>query len=357
MISLKVGGKSYEGWKSARVTRSMESVAGSFELEVAWADRPQSAWPIREGDECTVEIDGETVITGYVDRRSVAYGPESHSLTVVGRDKTGDLVDCSVDLGKWEFANAHVQALASTICERFGIEVTLHSRLGQAEIPRVLKLSIDPGDSAFEAIERACRLAGVLAYADGLGGLVIARAGTGRARVELVEGVNILSASADFDISGRFHVYQVLAQHPGSATYHSAGAAAVRGEAIDETVERLERVLLIRAEGAATKAQAKKRAEWEATVRSARGDSVSVTVHGWRQKEGAPLWPVNALTKVRSPLLGVDGDMLISTVEFSIDDTGGEVTHLTLRPPKAFTPEPRITKATARQWQAVAGGV
>ena len=64
-VRLIVNGVRYGGWKDIRVTRSIESIAGSFALEVTdrWAEQTES-WPIAEESECRVEIDGEAVING-----------------------------------------------------------------------------------------------------------------------------------------------------------------------------------------------------------------------------------------------------------------------------------------------------
>lgn len=342
-VALRVNGKEFAGWTSARVTRGIECVAGSFDLEVSerWANQDQP-WQIAEGDECSVLLGGVVVLTGYVDRRSISFDADSHTLSVSGRDKTGDLVDCSALLSVWEFNKVSVLKFATRVAEPFGISVALAS--GTTEPERLSKLTIDPGDSAFDAIERACRMAGLLPVSDGAGGLVLMQPNDAWADTALVQGENILSAGADFDASARFARYVVLGQHAGSDEYHGAVAARVRGEARDSDVRRTARVLVVRPEGNATNAHAKRRAEWEAIVRAARGDSVSVVVQGWQQGNGE-LWPVNALATVRSKALGVDGEMLISQVTYTVDD-GGTRTQLTLRRPDAFVPEPVVTKST-----------
>jgi prophage tail gpP-like protein len=357
VISLHVGGREFGGWTRARVTRSIESIAGSFELEVTdrWSGQ-SSSWPISEGDECSVSVNGTVVLTGYVDRRRLSYGPEEHSISVSGRDRTGDLVDSSALLGQWDFRNASVHTLASRVCDPHGIRVVLQSALNSAEIPPLSKLTIDPGDSGFDVIEKACRMAGLLPVSDGTGRLVLTRAGTGRAATPLVEGENILAASSEFDISGRFRRYVVLAQHHGSDEFSGTAAAHIHGSAQDATVERSARVLCVRAEGSSTRAYAKRRAEWEATVRAARGDSAVVTVQGWTQANGA-LWPVNSLVRVKSPRIEIDGDMLISQVTYSAD-SGGSTTELTLRRPDAFKPEPVVKKRqSSNLWKEISGGV
>lgn len=355
-IGLTVNGKKFSGWKSARVTRGIETVSGSFELEVSdrWSGQDER-WLIEEEDECVITIGSETLLTGYVDRRSLSLSKQDRSLSVSGRDKTGMLVDCSAMLDQWEFNNIQLQALATRICEPYGITVKIQSRIGQAEIAPLTKVSADPGDSAFEVIERACRMAAVLPVSDGQGALLLTRAGTARATTALVEGENILEASADYDATSRHHDYLVLAQHRGSETSNGVQSAQVRAICTDANVKRVARTLVIRPEGNATTAYAKLRGQWEAKTRAVRGDHVTVTVHGWTQADGR-VWPINALVKVKSPSIGVDGQMLISQVVYSIDSSGTLAT-LTLRRPDAFIPEPTVTKAKTTAWKQLRAGV
>jgi prophage tail gpP-like protein len=356
-IALTVNSRAYAGWKTARVTRGIESISGGFELSVSdrW-EAGSAPWPIYEGDECTLSLAGITVITGYVDKRSVSYGAGEHALSVSGRDKAGALVDNSYLGPPWEWLNTPVLTVAQRVAEQQDVAVSLAAGLSPGASPA--KISVDPGDSCHNVIEKLCRKAGVLAVSDGAGRVVLMRPGSTRTVTELVEGENILSASADFDGSARFRRYVVLGQHQGTDQFSGTNAAAVRGEATDAGVTRASRVLLVRPEGNVTTDSARRRAEWEATVRAARGDAVSITVQGWTQGNGV-LWPVNALVRVRSPSLGVDGDMLISQVVYSVGEDGTK-TALTLRRPDAFTPEPGVAspaKGSAKYWKEIERGV
>jgi len=342
-LVLQVNGVDYGGWKSAAVTRGIETVAGGFELEVTerWAgqDKP---WPIFEEDECSLSIEGVPVITGHVDRRSLVYGAAAHSLTVSGRDKTGALVDCSADLRQWEFRQVPLLTLAKRLADPFGIGVSLQPGLSMPPPPA--KFSIDPGDTAFDALEQACRMAGVLPICDGAGGLRLSRVGTTRCSTELIHGENILAASADYDASGRFARYVVSGQQAGSDLL-GGEATRVKAEARDENVRRRDRVLVVRPEKSATQAHAKQRAAWEATVRAARSRRVRVTVRGWTQGDGT-LWPVNALVPVRSPYLGIDAELLITQATYRLAESEGTTTELSLMAAEAFDPEPVVPKRT-----------
>jgi prophage tail gpP-like protein len=234
-VALRVRGKEYRGWKSVRVTRSIESVSGTFELSVSerWAES-SAPWPILEEDECVLLIGGETVITGYVEQREPAFSPSDHSLTVGGRDRTGDLVDSSAVLPEWEFKNVPILSFARRIAQPFGVSVSLQAGFP----PPSANLSIDPGDTAFEAIERACRSAALLPVADGRGGLVLMRPGSARTHTALVEGQNLVGGSARYDATGRFRRYLVRGQHQGTDELFADSAASVSASAEDANVRR-----------------------------------------------------------------------------------------------------------------------
>lgn len=354
-VVLVVGGKSYGGWKSIRVTRSIETIAASFDLEVSdrWTNQGES-WPIREEDACLIKIGRTAVVDGYVDRRSLAIDAKSRSLSYGGKDKTAALVECSVILERWSFKNISVLEFARKVCEPFGIRVRLGVGVALPfKPPR--KTVINPGDTPFEALERAARAAGVLLVSDSAGGIVLARSGLTKCNTSLVEGVNVLAASVDYDATGRFARYVVATQIPG--TDESSGAATrVRAEASDEGVRRSDRVLLVTPGAGISADSARVRGDWEARVRAARAETVSVTVVGWEQPSGQ-LWPVNETIPVKIPSIGVDGEMLIAGTEFSAG-ADGTMTRFSLVRPDAFTPEPIAAKvkASGGLWKELRNG-
>lgn len=375
LVRLEVNGRAYGGWTAVRVTRGIESIAGSFALEVSERWRGQAnPWPIRDEDACVVRAGDDVLITGFVDSRTRRLEGDAHTFSVAGRDRTGALVDNSAVLDHYEFAGIGVLELCALVTKPFGIDVSLQdglsdkalsttgrktttakplhggtpSSVGSAGKSSSLKLgqpnakfAVNPGDSAFEVIDRACRLVGVLPVSDGTGGLVLTRTGGARATSSLVEGQNVLSAEHATDATKRYRTYVVSGQSAGSDDVWGEAAAMVRGQAVDLTVQRAERVLLIRPEGSVTLAFARSRAAWESTVRFARATTLTVTVPGWRQRDGA-LWPINALVPVYLPTLGITGeDLLITEAQYAVG-AQGSTTQLKLVAANAFLPEPTI---------------
>jgi len=338
-LKLTVGGRDFGGWKSARVSRSIETIAGSFELSVSeiWPgqDPARDLVKIKAGDTCALKVDGETVITGFVDELQLSHDAKSHQVTLAGRDATGDLVDCSAihKTGRWE--NFTMQGIASDLCKPFGIEVRVDTDTGK----RLPHWSINEGETVFACLERLARDRGVLLVSDGGGGLVITRAGSDRA-MPLSLGKNILSAEAALSFRDRYSLYIAMAQGTGLDD-GSASAAWIRPKqtVVDPTMaESRSRPLIVIHDGYVTGGVTlAARAQWEANVRAGRSVDVRVKVQGWTQGgDTTALWQPNHIAHVVHPELRLDSDMLIKGVEFVLDE-GGTITELALTDPFAFT--------------------
>ncbi len=338
-VILEVNGREYRGWKDIRITRSIESLSGSFAMSVSerWQGQ-RDPWPIVEGDECVVRLGEDVIVSGYVDIRTMSLSANDHSFTVQGRDKAADLIDCSAVLKDWEFVGVGVLEIAQRVAAPFGIAVSLAE--GVTTPPPARKLVINPGDSAYDVIDRACRLAGLFAVSDGNGNVMLTRAGTAKASTQLVVGKNILDATANYDQSACYAQYIVIGQQQGGESLFGAEAADVRAQSVDQNARRKARVLMIRGEGSISIQQAQDRANWEAAIRRARALEVAATVQGWEQASGE-LWPVNAEVIIDAPVLGVVGPMLITEVAYLLSEAG-TTTELTLRLPGAFEPQPEI---------------
>jgi prophage tail gpP-like protein len=330
---IKINGVVYGGWKTARIERGIEQIAGSFELGVSerWPgqDTPRQ---IKRGERCEVLADGETVITGWVDDARPSYTDTQHDFQVSGRDAAGDLVDCAAIHKSGQWMNAALDRVVRDVCAPFKILVSVETDMGKA----FESFSIQEGEAAYECIERACRMRAVLPVSDGKGGLVLTRAKETQHVAELVEGVNILAASGEFGMKERYSKYIVKGQDRGSdddletPETHSQ----VRAEASDSFVTRY-RPLVVLAEGRGPHATYKDRAAWERNVRRGRSSRATVTVQGWRTP-GGKLWQPNTMVRLTSPWLGVDAELLVASVALTLDEQNGTRAELRLCGREAF---------------------
>ncbi len=331
-IALHVNGRIYSGWKEAAVTRSVDAVAGRFDLSTMdrWEASAQP-WTIYPGDECKLMIDGQAIITGYVDRASPMYDHGSHGIRISGRDKTADLVDCSAIVKSSEIRGLKLEGIAEALAKPFGLKVKTQVNTG----PAFPVFAIQPGESAWEAIERAARQRFMVVTTNGEGDLVIADIGTTKAADKLVEGMNIKAARADYDYSHRFSEYIVKGQAAATADGNQAAKNSVQSKATDPAIKRY-RPKIITAEMQSSEGSAKDRARLEAAARAGKSTKISVTVQGWTMSSGE-LWPLNGLVTIDSPMLSADDvELLISEVTFNVSDDSGITTELGLTKPEAY---------------------
>jgi prophage tail gpP-like protein len=335
-VALTVDGQVHRGWRAVKVSMGLDAAAAEISIELAerWAgaeDAEAIRRSIRPGADFSLALEDETVVEGFLDSLEVSYDDRSHTLTVTGRERTGDLVDCAAQLdGPHEFAGVGLEEAARRICTPFGVRVRADGALGAA-FPR---FSIQPGETAWEAIARGARERAVIATGDGRGTLLLTRAGqggeaAGALRLGGQDG-NIRRANGSFDFKERHSVVVVRGQAEGSATGGQGQARAT-----DPDVTRY-RPRVVLAEGQGEGVTFQDRATWEVRVAAGKGRRVRYTVPGWRGRSGA-LWRPNTRAMVEDAYLDLSRELLISNVTYSLTPDGGTLTELQLAPVDAYS--------------------
>ncbi|PTS90231.1 hypothetical protein DBR17_01675 [Sphingomonas sp. HMWF008] len=331
-VELAIGGKLYAGWTSVSVTRSLDTVSGTFELALTEKAKADDApFPILPGDPCTLLIDGATVINGFVDLVAPSIGADDHSIMVSGRDRTADLADCSAIHKPGSWRNTKIEAIAAELAKPFGVRVSAKVSTG-AVIP---KFALQPGESVQAAIERLLRFRGLLMVANAEGDLDIITPEDGAPVAVLQYGANLLTGSARHDHRERFSAYRIKGQAAGDDTKSGKTVSQLSGSATDPGVTRY-RPLLIVAEEQGDGASLATRAKWEAGVRAGKSIAADITVLGWQTAPGGALWRPNMPVRVvAAPLQLADRTMLVTAVTLTKDDAGTIAT-LTVMPPEAW---------------------
>ncbi|EEG08223.1 phage baseplate assembly protein [Pseudogulbenkiania ferrooxidans] len=329
VCELKVGGMIYGGWTDIEIQRGLEQVSGQFSLQVTerWPGQSEPR-PIRPGQAGVVTLDGEPVVTGWMDECRPGYDATNTWFNVSGRDKTADLIDCSAIFKSGQWKGASLKRIALDLLAAYGIDVVVGPRAEQRANAAIPSFRLEEGETVFDCLERAARLKAVMLWTDGRGRLVIDLPGSTKAVTALVEGENILRADVTLSWRERYSQYIVKGQARGQ---HNA-----KGVATDQVVTR-HRPLIILAEDQVHSPTALQRAEWERTVRQGRANRAIIRVQSWRQAgDTGPLWVPGLRVPVTSPRLRIDAEMLIASVTYLKNANDGTVTDLEIADPRAF---------------------
>jgi prophage tail gpP-like protein len=328
-------------WQEVEITRTLGAASGTIKLSVGPTARVPYA--LKPGDSYEIRLAGELVATGWIDSLRAIDDPSGWTLSVTGRDRTADLVDCSAPDSASELLNVRLDEVVRTIAKPFGVRARF-----EVSAPEPFDVyRIDPGETAWSAIDRAARMRGAIPHTDPDGTLVLGRpSGFTLDGVSLEAGRNILRSELAWDHGGRHRVYRVRGQRAGSDDGWGEVVALIEGRAEDTEI-RAGRELLIIAEGAVSPATAAVRAQWEAAYRAAAASRVVVRVAGWTtsQSLAAGLWPINRRVDVRIPRLMIDGVLLIEEVRFKRSPRAGTTCELALVRPDAYIPAPAVPAA------------
>lgn len=412
----KKDGLAHTAWETVRVTRSLDQMTGSFSISMSdkWDPKDggvgnlvagalktgpkKGTWPFQVFTPVHIKLNDSSVIAGYIDKVDVSISNQERILSIQGRDKTGDLVDCaplsgislSVDQDPKTGAailDKSLENIAKAYSKAYNINISVDPGVDTGEpFP---KAAVREGETAFQFLERLAKLRGLLLLADEKGDLVITSRAGGDigeqpevkrttsskliqqlkqapnikknvvsnfnynpnpfkklADTALVQGENILEARASYDGSDRFRTYEVKGQQPGSEVIKKLQTVTPKARAFDRAVPRT-RIKKIIANGAASISDCQKRANWEMIVRATKAVDVVIRVQGWQQQPGGRLWAVNELVTVKAPYIGLPNrQLLISGVTFE-KSTDGTFTTLKLTRPDAYDPSKKELSVSA----------
>ena len=177
-VTLAIAGHEHRDWERYSIDSDFFTPADAWSLSLGI---PATAIPdyVKPWAEVQVRLGTDVILTGRVDavRRRLAKG--EHRLELHGRDRAGVLLDCSAPvLARRELTLAEICA---TYLRPLGID-----RMDVQGGDSRKKVTVEPGMSAWEALERAAELAGLWPWFTPNGVLKVAAPDYGRA-VEVLQ--------------------------------------------------------------------------------------------------------------------------------------------------------------------------
>ncbi|GBL44425.1 prophage tail protein [Sulfuriferula multivorans] len=347
-LSLIINGAVISGWETIRVTRGIERFPSDFSVEMTerYPGEAQSYFDVMQsGDAVTVKLGADTVLTGYVDRFIPTYTPNQHSITVTGRSKCADLVDCSAEYPNGQIVNATVKEIATKLAAPYGIkvkqltpELVVHDYAGKGSTTIIPQININFIETPYEIIEEICRYMTLLAYDSVDGDLILSQAGSGKMSSGFKEGVNVQRATMSFAMDQRFSDYQVILN-----SFWQFGDLGDSGNLVttskDPSVIRHRLKNILSNASAAGIEIGKQRGDWESARRYGRSEVLTLKCDSWRDAAGT-LWETNTLAPVDLPGMKLHNKMLLISEVTYFRDNLGTSADLVLMPPSAFTPKP-----------------
>lgn len=341
-LRIEVDGVEYENFVSASAILRLDALARTFTFEATAEDA--APLPFRGGEACKVKADGDTVLTGNIEIVNAEGDDSSHSIELTGRGRTGDLLDSSIG-GLSHIKPGTLRGIVQQVIAHLDPDTAPADRIPVVDEARPASYNKaedlaapEPGENAFNFLERLARKRQVLLTSNADGAVVIAQ-GSG---VEIPGAFiqhriadssnNVLKWSVSYDQTGRYNSYKMVSQMnllalnlAGSPSAESVVGQGQDKVVLDQAIRRGRQLVLV-GESMSSGPEDERRAKWEQNIRRARGAVYSVVVDGYRNQVGL-LWEPNTLIQVVDEHAGIEAKMLVNTVEFNLDaDTGSTTT-------------------------------
>lgn len=328
-MTLVVGGREYSQWTSGSVSASMKDATRTFNFSLAERSGGGNDYWAAPGDPAQVYASGNLVCDGFVNEYDADIDATKHDVTISGRGKSQDCIDCSAVHETGRFENMDPLQIAQELAGKVNVDVSAQQTLKKLE-----KFQIDTGESIFHAVERLARQQGfaVVGQADGSMKLTNAKDAIG-VGAALVEGSHPLKKiKAKLTDVRRFSDYEVRNQLAGFQERYGANAAHEVSLMQDSDVTRYRPKILI-AEVTGDSQQAAERAEWQS--RRIAGDSVKVDAKVQGHTFNGVLWEPNLKLFVLAPTVKVAHMLMVESCTYKLDSSG-TCTELKLVPPAAW---------------------
>jgi len=339
-----------EGWESIRITRGIERCPNDFTLTMSERYKGElQGVSLFAGDEFELTIENkkgknEPVITGFIDRYVPSINKSAHSISVSGRGKCQDLVDCSAIYENGAFVNMTLPSIASALLTPFSVDLVV-TKAAQAYITKVIpSFPLMYGETVIEIIERIAQYVRVLVYEDNFGRLALDTVSTTRIKSGIQEGKNVQAANIVYANDQRFkdyYGYYTAIDNYNDVSGHATALQTVKPVS-DGGITRYRPKIFIMESGDVQANTLQARLSWECNRRAGRGQALRVQVDSWRDGEDN-LWEPNTIVPVHIPTLKINHkDMLIGEVTYIRNGQQGTIAELVLMPPEAYAPQPIV---------------
>lgn len=356
-IEVQIAGKVILNVIGMSIRSSLSTISNEFTLLISSGKNSieiESNLDYKPGEAAAIQIDGTSVINGFIDTIRVSYGPGKHRIELSGRDRTADFIDSSVVETNIE-GSIQFEKLLRTVLDGMGLQSIGITNLMPASADLLIRenknISSEIGQTGFEFIDQFARLKQVLLKGDGAGNIQMTRGGgdftikTALVNIPGQKENNIIRGEFIQSNVNRFNTYTVRSQEDFSALNFDldvGNSVGNSGIATDSKI-RTSRNIVFEAEENSTSKECADRATWESDIARAKGTKFAAVVIGYSVITTDALgtlrvlWQPNATVPIVDVFSNIRSIMLIESVHYQLSRSLGSITEIILVPPDSYT--------------------
>jgi prophage tail gpP-like protein len=342
---VRVGNTNYKTFKAYSVSRSLDDVCGTFEIEIS---RPEKGVnPFKTDQVIDIQLDNTQIMRGKIYDVSLKGDAYSDTILISGRDIIGDIVDSTVpDDAKVFSGGVGLFDIAFSILKALGAHnlFSIKNHTGETITPFSAEeiVTCETGDTVIEFLLKYCAKRQIFLTSNPYGDLVFFKAQgetTGNVLINKLKSNknNVISYQSKFNIAERFYKYICKSQDSDG---WGGGNVDTGGTALDTGMSIVRQREFKMEEGGLAK-ECEERAKEEANIQRARGFEYQAVVQGFKDKV---LWKTDQFVKIFDEKCSISGEYLVKSVEYSLTNDTGRTTKLVCTHRDAYTLQASIDK-------------
>lgn len=347
-VSLIIDGHEHRDWETAEVDSDLLTPADAWRVSLGLPDAKLPAY-LAPWAPVTLAVGGRVVMRGRIDTVESSVGFGEHTLALTGRDLAAVLVDCSAPV-----FTAHQCSLAEIVAKMVRPLGITNIRVSAGAATHD-KISVDPGITVWDALQRVCEQNGCWPYMDPDGTLTIGGPDYSDATNPAVgqltlratgqdggKGNNVLRLALRRGIHERYSQVTVLGQAHGGA--FTPGAHNIKATAKDSAANFGRPKIVVEAD-CDNVGHAQRRARKIVADGKLAAFEIHATVAGYRvlgavsSTGGAPLWTPGQRVRVLSEPHNLSGVYYLMRRTFLCSRSAGHTTELVLKPDALWQPD------------------
>ncbi|WP_374254375.1 phage baseplate assembly protein [Acinetobacter brisouii] len=326
-IRLIVGGYELSGWDEASLDNAIDTPADSWSVTLFNPVYDQLPSSVASGKPVKFYYGNELVLTGIIDKISEAVSRHGRALQVSGRDLVGQLIDCSVPI--FSGRQVTLDVLLNKYVKSGDLGSLFKSISIQDNSALKNKVSVEPGEALWDAINKAAQVTGQYVWLEADGTLKVGDpfANPYHIKTDLLlmydgNDNNVLEAQYDEDVSNVYSEIKILSQD-GNANH-------ILSEGKTSTSYGFNRLKIVSLGDVETKAEA------DAALKKIQADnnleaySLNPTVKGWQIDN--KVWSTGWYLNLKSDVLSrATAKWAVMGRTLKLSRSGGQTTELKLK--------------------------
>jgi prophage tail gpP-like protein len=283
-----------------------------------------------DGKKIEIYINGIIFMTGYIENFEISLTESEYQISISGREKTCDIIDCNNNLDKNTWFNQTLLLIAKYLCEPFKIDVSTY-----LPMQRINYAAIEDSESIFDCMLKLAKQQNVRLNTLPNGNIEIVN--TQSNITHYFELSEVTNAKINVNLEDRYSDYICKSEYTSNKddAWHKA-SVFIKKKATDENVFRHRPKVLSESNMTATECQ--KYANWEAQNRAAKSTKFSYSYPAWT-KNGKFI-AMGDLIHFDGKVINLSDSMIVDTINYKLESDSYSI-FLTLLDKTLFNANPK----------------